>query len=110
MKYVSMLFAVSLCLFLVGVTPAQLARHANIGEALSRAMAVVQTKDRSSGESISWYNWLTQLASAAYDTLPGTPEREKVLADALKDRPDKDQARKFAELALDGLDRQLRCK
>jgi len=32
------------------------------------------------------------------------------LADALKDQPDPEQARKFAELALDGLDRQLRRK
>jgi hypothetical protein len=57
-----------------------------------------------------WYNWLTLLASAAYDTLPGTPEREKVLEDALKDRPDQEPAREFAALALDGLDRQLRRK
>jgi hypothetical protein len=34
-------------------------------------------------------------------------EREKVLADALKDRPDQDLARKFAALALAGLDQQL---
>jgi hypothetical protein len=42
--------------------------------------------------------------------LPGTPEREKVLEDALKTVRDKDLARKFAGLALDGLDRQLRRK
>jgi len=30
-----------------------------------------------------------------------------VLEDALKDRPDQELARKFANLALDGLDRQL---
>ena len=30
------------------------------------------------------------------------------MSDALKDRKDQDLARKFAELALDGLDRQLR--
>lgn len=51
--------------------------------------------------------WLTSLASDAYDTLPGTPEREKVLEEALKTVRDQDLARKFADLALDGLDRLL---
>jgi len=92
------------------MTPEMLTRQANIGEGLSAAMAAVQTKDRSPGESISWYTWLTMLASEGYDTLPGTPEREKVLADALKDRSDQELARRFAALALDGLDRQLRRK
>jgi len=92
------------------IEAAQIARQANIGEGLGPVMAVIQTKDRPAGESVSWYLWLTVLASNAYDTQPGSPEREKVLADALKDRPDAEQARKFAELALDGLDRQLRRK
>jgi transcriptional regulator with XRE-family HTH domain len=92
------------------MTPEMLKRQANIGEGLNAAMAVIQTKDRPAGESIHWYNWLTLLASAAYDTLPGTPEREKVLEDALTTAPDQDLARKFAELALDGLDRYLRRK
>ena len=92
------------------MTPAMLARQANIGEALSSAMAAVQTRDRPQGEAVMWYNWLTLLASAAYDTLPGTPEREKVLEDGLKNVRDTDLARKFAELALDGLDRFLRRK
>jgi transcriptional regulator with XRE-family HTH domain len=92
------------------MTPEMLARQANIGEGLSAVMAAIQTKDRPAGEWVSWYNWLTLLASAAYDTLPGTPEREKVLEEALKDRPDQELARKFAGLALDGLDRQLRRK
>jgi len=89
---------------------AMLTRQANISEGLGPVMAVIQTRDRPAGESVSWYTWLTLLASAAYDTQPGSSEREKVLADALKDRPDPEQARKFAELALDGLDRQLRRK
>jgi len=89
------------------MTPEMLARQAHISEALGSAMAAVQTKDRPQGEAVMWYNWLTLLASAAYDTLPGTPEREKVLEDALKDRPDQELARKFAALALDGLDRLL---
>jgi hypothetical protein len=92
------------------MTPEMLARQANIGEALSSAMAAVQTRGRPQGEAVMWYNWLTLLASAAYDTLPGTPEREKVLADALKDRSDQGLARKFADLALDGLDRFFRRK
>jgi len=92
------------------MTPEMLARQANIGEALSDVMKEVQTKGRPSGESVAWYNWLTLLLSAAYDTLPGTPEREKVLEEALKDRPDKDLARRFADLALAGLDRFLRRK
>ncbi len=90
------------------MTPEMLARQAYISEALGSAMAAVQTKGRPKGEAMMWYNWLTLLASAAYDTLPGTPEREKVLEEALRDRPDQELARKFAALALDGLDRQLR--
>jgi transcriptional regulator with XRE-family HTH domain len=93
-----------------GMTQAQIARQAYIGEALGGAMAAVQTRDRPRGEAVMWHNWLMVLASAAYDSQPGTPEREKVLEEALKDRPDKEQARKFAELALDGLDRFLRRK
>jgi hypothetical protein len=92
------------------MTPAMLARQANIGEGLSSVMGGIQMKNRPASEWVSWYNWLTLLASAAYDTQPGTPEREKVLADALKDRPDQELAREFAALALDGLDRQLRRK
>jgi transcriptional regulator with XRE-family HTH domain len=92
------------------ITVAQIARQAYIGEGLGSVMAVSQMTNRPAGERVSWYNWLTLLASAAYDTQPGSPEREKVLADALKDRPDQELARKFAELALDGLDRQLRRK
>ena len=92
------------------VTPEMLKRQAYITTALSAATAAVQTKERTATEWIRWHGWLTSLASDAYDTLPGTPEREKVLADALKDRPDQDLARKFAALALDGLDRFLRRK
>jgi hypothetical protein len=92
------------------LTPAMIAREANISEGLGPVMTVIQTKDRPAGDAVSWYTWLTLLASAAYDTQPGSPEREQALADALKDRPDLEQARKFAELALDGLDRQLRRK
>jgi transcriptional regulator with XRE-family HTH domain len=92
------------------ITAAQIARQAYIGEGLSTVMAAIQTKDRPAGEAVSWYTWLTMLVSAAYDTQPGSSEREKVLADALKDRSDQEQARKFAGLALDGLDRQLRRK
>ncbi len=92
------------------MTPEMLKRQAYIGEGLGSVMGVIQTKNRPASEWVSWYNWLTLLASAAYDTLPGTPERDRVLEEALEDRPDKEQARKFAELALDGLDRQLRRK
>jgi transcriptional regulator with XRE-family HTH domain len=92
------------------MTPEMLTRQAYIGEGLGSVMGVIQTKNRPASEWVSWYNWLTLLASAAYDTQPGSPEREKVLEEALKDRPDRELARKFAELALDGLDRQLRRK
>jgi hypothetical protein len=92
------------------MTPEMLTRQANIVTALSAATAAVQTRDRSNSEWISWDTWLTSLASEAYDALPGTPEREKVLTDALEKCTDKDLARKFAELALDGLDRFLRRK
>jgi transcriptional regulator with XRE-family HTH domain len=92
------------------LTPAMIARQAYISEGLGPVMAAIQTRDRPAGEAVAWYTWLTLLASSAYDTQPGSPERERVLADALRDRPDPEQARKFAELALDGLDRQLRRK
>ena len=92
------------------MTPEMLARQAYITTALSAATAAVQTRDRTTEEWVAWDNWLTSLASDAYDTLPGTPEREKVLADALEKCKDKDLARKFAKLALDGLDCQLRRK
>ncbi len=91
-------------------TPEMLARQAYITTALSAATAAVQTRDRSATEWILWNNWLTSLASDAYDTLPGTPEREKVLADALEKCRDKELGREFAALALDGLDHQLRRK
>ncbi len=92
------------------MTPEMLTRQAYITTALSAATAAVQTADRSAAEWSLWDNWLTSLASDAYDTLPRTPEREKVLADALEKCKDKDLARKFADLALDGLDRFFRRK
>jgi hypothetical protein len=57
-----------------------------------------------------WNSWLWSLVSDAHDTLPGTPEREKVLAEALEKCKDKELGRRFAELALDGLDCYLRRK
>ena len=92
------------------MTPEMLNRQAYIGTALSAATAAVQTRDRTTSEWISWDIWLTSLASDAYDTLPSTPEREKVLEEALKNVRDQDLARKFAALALDGLDRFFRRK
>jgi transcriptional regulator with XRE-family HTH domain len=92
------------------MTPEMLTRQAYITTALSAATAAVQTPDRTNSEWIAWDTWLTSLASDAYDTLPGTPEREKVLEEALKNVRDQDLARKFADLVLDGLDRQLRRK
>ncbi len=89
------------------ITPEMLKRQAYITTALSAATAAVQTRERTKSEWIAWDNWLTSLASDAYDTLPGTPERDEVLAEALENREDKELARKFAALALDGLDRLL---
>ncbi len=86
------------------LTPEMLKRQAYITTALSAATAAVQTPDRTTEEWVAWDNWLTSLASDAYDTLPGTPEREKVLADALEKCKNKDLARKLAALALAGLD------
>jgi hypothetical protein len=48
--------------------------------------------------------------SADHEPLPGGPERKKVLADAFEKRKDRDLARKFARLALAGLDHQIRRK
>jgi len=52
----------------------------------------------------------TRGVSDTQGTPPGTPERDKVLEDALKGQPDKEQARKSATLALSGLDQQLHRK
>jgi transcriptional regulator with XRE-family HTH domain len=90
------------------MTPEMLARQAYITTALSAATAAVQTRERTTSEWTAWDTWLTSLASDAYDTLPGTPEREKVLEEALKKVRDQELARKFAALALDGLDRFFR--
>jgi transcriptional regulator with XRE-family HTH domain len=92
------------------MTPEMLARQAYITTALSAATAAVQTQERTTSEWTAWDMWLTSLASDAYDTLPGTPEREKVLEDALKKVRDQDLARRFAALALDGLDKFFRRK
>ncbi|MCX6841404.1 MAG: helix-turn-helix domain-containing protein [candidate division WOR-3 bacterium] len=89
---------------------AGLVRQINIGEGLTAVMAEVQTRGWPHDEKRSWYQWLALLASDAYDTQPGSPERERIVAEALKDRPDPEQARRFAELALDGLDRRLKRK
>jgi hypothetical protein len=95
---------------LKAMTPAQLAREAYIGTSLSDAMKLIQGGGAPRDRHRWWYIWLTLLLSNAYDTSPGSPEREKVLTEALKDRPDKEQARKFAELALRGLDHFLHRK
>jgi hypothetical protein len=74
------------------------------------ATAAVQKQERTTSEWTAWDTWLTSLASDAYDTLPGTPEREKVLEEALKKVRDQDLARKPAALALQGLDRSFKRK
>jgi hypothetical protein len=85
---------------------AMIAREASISEGLSAVMAVLQPR-RLPDES-GWHTWLTTLCGKAYDTLPGSPEREQVLAEALKERLGSGDAGQLAELALSGLDRQLR--
>jgi len=93
-----------------GVTPAMLTRQVNVSMGVSAASAAVETRDRPVLERIAWNSWLTSLVSDAYDTQPGTPEREKVLVAALEKCRDKELGRRFAELALDGFDRFLRRK
>jgi transcriptional regulator with XRE-family HTH domain len=93
-----------------GVTPEMLDRHVSVIMGVSAASAAVETRERPVNERIDWNNWLTSLVSDAHDTLPGTPEREKIVEVALATRQDKDLGRKFADLALDGLDRYLRRK
>jgi hypothetical protein len=85
---------------------AMLVRESNIIEGLMAVLAVLHSR-RLPDES-GWYTWLTMLCGKAYDTLPGSPEREQVLAEALKERPGSSDAGQLAELALSGLDRQLR--
>jgi hypothetical protein len=93
-----------------GVTPEMLNRHVSVIMGVSAASAAVETRERPVNERIAWNNWLTSLVSDAHDTLPGTPERERIVEAALKTRQDKDLGRKFADLALAGLDRYLRRK
>jgi transcriptional regulator with XRE-family HTH domain len=93
-----------------GITPEMLNRQVSVGMGVSAASAAVETRDRLIPERMYWNSWLTSLVSDAHDTLPGTPEREKVLAEALEKCKDKQLGRRFAALALDGLDRFLRRK
>ena len=93
-----------------GITPEMLNRQVAVGMGVSAASAAVETRDRLIPERMYWNSWLTSLVSDAHDTLPGTPEREKVLAEALEKCKDKELGRRFADLALDGLDRYLRRK
>jgi transcriptional regulator with XRE-family HTH domain len=93
-----------------GVTPEMLNRHVSVIMGVSAASAAVETRDRPVSERLSWNTWLESLVSDAHDTLPGTPEREQVLAAALEKCQDKDLGSKFADLALAGLDRYLRRK
>jgi transcriptional regulator with XRE-family HTH domain len=90
-----------------GITPEMLNRQVAVGMGVSAASAAVETRDRLTPERMYWNSWLWSLVSDAHDTLPGTPERDKVLADALKTVRNQELARKFAALALSGLDQQL---
>ena len=62
-----------------GVTPEMLNRHVSVIMGVSAASAAVETRERPVNERIAWNNWLTSLVSDAHDTLPGTPEREKIV-------------------------------
>jgi hypothetical protein len=93
-----------------GVTPEMLNRHVSVTMGVSAASAAVETRERSVNEGIAWNNRLTSHVSDVHDTLPGTPEREKIVEAALKTVRDKDLGRRFADPALDGLDHDLRRK
>jgi len=88
------------------VREAGVARQANISEGLYQVMTVLQP--RRLAHEMDWYTWLTMLCSEAYDTLPGSPERERIRAESLAKSPDPAVAGEYADLALRGLDRQLR--
>jgi transcriptional regulator with XRE-family HTH domain len=93
-----------------GVTPEMRDRHVSVIMGVSAASAAVETRERPVNERIAWNNWLMSLVSDAFDTLPGTPEREKIVEAALATARDKDLGRRFAGLALASLDRFLRRK
>ncbi len=93
-----------------GVSQAGIDRQVSVCMGVSAASAAVETRDRPKGERAYWNNWLMSLVSDALDTLPGTPERERIVEAALATVQDKDLGRKFADLALAGLDRYLRRK
>jgi transcriptional regulator with XRE-family HTH domain len=93
-----------------GVTPEMFNRHVSVIMGVSAASAAVETPERPVNERIDWNNWLMSLVSDAHDTLPGTPAREKIVEAALATVKDKELGRKFADLALAGLDRYLRRK
>jgi hypothetical protein len=93
-----------------GVSQAGIDRQVSVAMGALAASDAVDTRDRPKGERAYWNNWLMSLVSDAHDTLPCTPEREKVVQAALATVQDKDLGRKFADLALDGLDRYLRRK
>ena len=91
-----------------GVSQAAIDRQVSVCMGVSAASAAVETRDRPKGERAYWNNWLMSLVSDAHDTLPGTSEREKIVETALATVHDKDLGRKFADLALAGLDHYLR--
>ena len=92
------------------VTPEMLNRQVAVGMGVSAASDAVETRDRPVNERIAWNSWLTSMVSDAFNTLPGTPERERIVEAALATLKDKDLGRRFADLALDGLDHYLRRK
>jgi transcriptional regulator with XRE-family HTH domain len=92
------------------MTPEMLDRQVAVGMGVSAASDAVETRERPVNERIAWNSWLTSMVSDAFNTLPGTPEREQIVAAALATVRDKDLGRKFADLALAGLDRYLRRK
>jgi hypothetical protein len=93
-----------------GMPQARFDRQVSVAMGALAAADAVDALHRPKGERAYWNNWLMSLVSDAHDTLPGTPEREKIVEAALATRQDKDLGRKFADLALAGLDRYLRRK
>jgi hypothetical protein len=87
---------------------AMLTRQAYIATAEGKAYAVIEKEGMEERARLALSRWLRGLCSDAYDTLPGSAEREALIEKALEQRPDKEKARYLVGLMFAELDRLLR--
>jgi transcriptional regulator with XRE-family HTH domain len=83
-------------------------REAFIEEAHGRAYIIVEREMSEEKARWRYSHWLRDLCSDAYETLPGSPEREALIEKALEQREDKEKARYLVGLMFAKLDYLLK--